>query len=170
MRELKIPRQRVAVLIGVKGNTKKLLEKKLKIKLEVSKEGDIIIDGEELDAYLAERIIKAIGRGFNPVIALTLTNEEKSLEIINIKDFSGKSKKKLTRIKARVIGRQGRARELIELLTKTDIVIYGKTVAIIGDLEKTLIAKTAIEKLLNGSPHGNVYKYIEEEIKNRKWL
>ena len=170
MRELKIPRQRVAILIGIKGNTKKLLEKKLKIKLDVSKEGDIIINGEELDAYLAERIIKAIGRGFNPVIALTLTNEEKSLEIINIKDFSGKSKKKLTRIKARVIGREGRARELIELLTKTDIVIYGKTVAMIGDIEKALIAKIAIEKLLNGSPHGNVYKYIEEEIKKRKWL
>ena len=102
-------------------------------------------------------------------MALNLVDENYCLEIVNIKDFTGKSKKKLLRIKARVIGTQGKARKLIETLTNTEIVIYGKTVAIIGKIEDTLIAKTAVEKLLSGAPHGNVYNYIEGEFKKRKW-
>lgn len=169
MRELKIPQARVAVLIGEKGKTKKALEKKLKIKLKIGDEGDVVLSGDELDTYLSERIIKAIGRGFNPEVALSLTDEENALEIIDIKDFSGKSKKKLIRIKARVIGTDGKARKLIEKITDTEIVVYGKTVAIIGKIDNVFIARVAVEKLLGGSPHGHVYRYIEEEMKKRKW-
>lgn len=169
MRELKVPKARVAVLIGEKGKTKKLLEKTLKIKLEISREGDVIIGGNELDAYLSERIIKAIGRGFTPEKALSLTDEGNSLEIVEIKSFSGKSKKKLMRIKARVIGTGGKARKLLEILTNTKIVVYGKTVSILGGIEDVDLARAAVEKLLGGAPHGNVYKFIEEEMKRRKW-
>ena len=47
MRELKIPKARVAVLIGEKGSTKRLLEKKLKIKLNISTEGDVMLEGNK---------------------------------------------------------------------------------------------------------------------------
>ena len=91
MQELIITKKRVAVLIGERGKTRKLLEKKLKVKLDISDEGDVILEGEELDAYLGERIIKAIGRGFTPETALSLIDEENTLEIVEIKGFSERS-------------------------------------------------------------------------------
>lgn len=171
--ELKIPKERVAVLIGKKGTTKKHIEKKTKTKLDVKSEGDVIITCEDnINFLVAQNMIKAVGRGFNPEIAGLLLDEDNILEIINILDFTGKSKKKFTRIKARLIGTQGRSRKLIEQMTNTEISIYGKTVSIIGSFDNVLLAKKALEHLLSGAPHGNVYKFIEnqkKEIKKREF-
>lgn len=164
MHDLRIPKDRVGVLIGKKGEIKRLIEKNTKTKLVVDKEGGVVIEGEGVGVYDAHQIIKAIGRGFNPQIALNLLSDENSMEIINIKDFTGKSKKKFERIKARIIGRQGKARAAVERLTDTDIIIYGKTVAIIGKIEYVDIAKRGMEILLRGAPHGNAYKYMEREL------
>ena len=160
--ELKITKDRVAVLIGVKGATKKKIEKKANIKLDITKEGEVTITGEDsLNIFNSVPIIKFIGRGFNPEVALKLLNEEYSYELINIYDFTGKSKAKFTRIKARLIGTKGKARSVIEKLTDTNICIYGKTVGIIGKVMDVILAKAALEKILKGAPHGNVYKFIE---------
>ncbi len=167
--ELKIPRIRVGVLIGTKGSTKKLIEQKTDTKLDISKEGDVIISSNDgLNIFVATTIIKAIGRGFNPNIALSLLNEEYGLEIIEIKDFCGKSKQNFIRAKARIIGTEGKAKKVIEQLTSTEISIYGKTVSVIGEISKVLLAKQAIEKLLQGSKHGNVYKYLEMQKKHAR--
>ena len=164
MNNLKIPKERVAVLIGKKGITKRLIEKSTETKIIVDKEGGVVINGEGINVYNTNTIIKAIGRGFNPEIALNLLNEENCIEIINIKEFTGKSEKKLRRIKARLIGTGGKARQVIENLTNTEIVIYGKTISIIGKTENVDIAKRGTEVLLRGAPHGNAYKYIEREM------
>ena len=167
--ELKIPKERVAVLIGKKGTIKKKLETKTKTKLDIGSEGDVIIQCEDnLNSLLAQNIIKAIGRGFNPEIAELLLDENNLLEIINIIGFTGKSKKKFTRIKARLIGTQGKSRKLIEHMTNTEISIYGKTVSIIGYFDNVLLAKKALEHLLSGAPHGNVYSFIENQKKENK--
>lgn len=159
--ELKIPKERIAILIGTKGETKKLIENKAKVNLKVSSTGDIIISSDDgLKNYITCSVITAIGRGFNPQTALKLLNEDYCLEIINFKDFAKNSKKYLIRIKSRVIGTKGKAKRNIENLTDTEIVIYGKTISIIGKIENTLLAKQAIERLISGSPHGNVYKFI----------
>lgn len=164
--EVRIPRERVAVLVGKKGKTKKFIEKTTSTKLNVSKEGDIIISGNDnVSIFITTSIIRAIGRGFNPEKALTLWNEENSLEIIDIKKFSGASEKKLDRIRARLIGTAGKARNNLEMMTNTSISIYGKTISIIGKTEDVFLAKQAIEKLIQGSEHGNVYKYIEKQKK-----
>lgn len=163
--EVRIPKDRISMLIGTKGSEKKLIEKTAKVKLNVdSKEGLVVIEGKALDVYNAKPIIKAIGRGFNPDKALKLLNEHFILELVDIKEF-GKTKNDFVRIKARIIGRKGTCREHLENLTDTSIVVYGKTVGIIGTVENCLIAKQGIEKLLKGSKHGNVYKWIEIEKK-----
>ncbi len=167
MQELVIPAARVAVLIGDKGKVRKRIEEKTNTKIKISSDGDVVIEGDSVDCYSAEKIVKAIGRGFNPDIAIQLCNEEYNLEIIKIIDFTGKSRNKFTRIKARLIGTKGKARQTIERLTNTNIVIYGKTVSIIGKHEDNLFAKQAIEYLLGGAPHGNVYKFLEDAIKKR---
>jgi len=170
MDEIRIPKERIAILIGKKGETKRRISKLTNTKLQInSQEGDIIINGDNgLDVYLAKKIINAIGRGFNPDIALTLLEEGKDIEIINIPIFSRKTKNDLTRVKARLIGREGKARKLIEQLANVEISIYGKTVSIIGGQINLNIARHAIINLLQGSEHGNVYSYLEKqkEIRN----
>ena len=162
--QLKIPKERIAVLIGTKAETKREIEKKTNTELEISSEdGSVLIKGEDsLNVYLTKFIIQAIARGFNPELALTLLDEDYCLEIINIKDYCGNSKKKLTRLKSRLIGTEGNARKNIEKMTNTNICVYGKTVSILGELNKVLIAKEAVICLLKGAPHGNAYKYIEK--------
>lgn len=163
--ELKIPKERIAVLIGEKGATKRQIQKATNTKIKVSsKEGDIEIQGEDgYNCLIALNVVKAIGRGFNPETALNLTKDDFILEIIDIHDFSGHSKKKEERLKSRVIGTKGKARKTIESLTKTEISIYGKTIAIIGHVEAVFLAKKAVEKLLSGSRHTSAYRFLERE-------
>jgi len=168
--ELNISKQRVAVLIGKKGSTKRKIEKITSTKLKIDSElGFVTIKGEDpLTTYQTKSVIEAIGRGFNPNIALSLLNDDICFEIIPIQNFAGKSKNNLIRIKSRIIGTRGKCRKTIESLTDTEISIYGKTVSIIGELQNVLIAKKAIEDILAGAPHAPVYKTIELSIKKLK--
>lgn len=167
MTEIKIAKARVAVLIGKKGETKKRIEKLAKIKLNISKEGDVIIVGEGLGGYLAMEIVKAIGRGFNPNIALKLLKENYVLQTLDIREYTGKSEKKFVRIKGRLIGKKGSTWKLIEEKTNTDISVYGKTIAIIGEANDVSLSRRALEKLLKGAPHSKVYGFIELELKKK---
>lgn len=174
MYELKIPKERVAVLIGIKGEVKKDIEATTKTTIKVdSKEGDVSVSGKDaLGLYNAREVIKAIGRGFNPEVAQLLLKPDYCFEIITITDFA-KTKVSEKRLKGRVIGAEGKSRKLIEELTESFISVYGKTIAIISEPETALIAKQAIESLLNGSTHANVYKWLEKkrrEIKKRQLL
>ncbi len=164
--ELKIPQKRIAVLIGKKGETKKLLERKTKTNIHVTKEGEVTITSEDnIHSFNAQPIISAIARGFNPEVALMLLDESFGFELVSIKQFS-RNEKDLLRIRSRIIGTNGKARKMLETLTETFISVYGKTVAIIGKTEKIDLAKRAIEKLLGGAPHGNVYQFIEMQKKS----
>ena len=168
--ELRINKDRIPILIGKNGSVKKNIEEKTDTKIKIdSKEGDVIISGEEsFNTYVSKLIVLAISRGFNPEIAITLFNENTSLEIINIQDFCGKSKAKEIRIKARIIGTQGKSRYLLEQLTNTDIRVYGKTVSVIGKIENTTMARRALEMLLKGSKHGNVYQWLEKQHRHMR--
>ncbi len=169
--ELKIPKERIAVVIGKKGLTKKQLERFTNTRIEVdSDEGKVTISGDSLDVYNTRLVVQAIGRGFNPIVAKSLCNDENCLEIVNIKDFAGKSKKRMARLKSRVIGSQGKAWKSIENLTNTVISVYGKTVCIIGKVNDVLTAREAVENLLKGAPHAPVYKWLEDKKKrSKKW-
>lgn len=171
--ELRIPKERVAVLIGKEGSVKKRLEDETKTKLNIdSSEGDVIISGEDaLLLYAAREVIKAIGRGFNPDVALLLLKQDYAFELIPITDFVGENH--VVRIKGRVIGQDGKSRKIIEELTESYICVYGKTVGIIGTHENLVAAKRAIESLLSGSPHAGVYKFLEKrrrELKKQEFL
>ena len=163
--ELKIPIERIAVLIGKNGETKKKIEKKKHVQLEIhSEEGDVFIHGEDSVAvFETATLVKAIGRGFNPEVAAYLYDEDYTLELLSISDFSGRSQKKLLRLRGRVIGQEGKARKMIESLTETYISVYGKTIGIIGKIEDVAVSRQALEMLLEGAPHGNVYKWLEDK-------
>jgi ribosomal RNA assembly protein len=167
--ELKIPKERIAVLIGTDGEVKKKLEEACSIKLDInSEEGDVFISGKDaFRLFTAKEIVKAIGRGFNPDIALLLQKVDFVLELVNLKDVA-RNKNHLLRIKGRVIGTEGKTRKIIEELTLSQMSVYGKTIGIIGRSENAVIAKRAVEMIIEGSPHANVYKYLEKNRKSMK--
>lgn len=171
---LKIPRERVGAVIGKQGITKEEIENATRTSIEIDSEtGSVSISPREdaedpLAVWKARYIVKAVGRGFNPEIALKLTDDEVLLEIINLPDYVGKSKKAILRQKGRIIGKDGRTRDIITDMTGVDISIYGKTVAIIGDMEHIHLAKEAVEMILNGSRHKSVYAFLEKKSREMK--
>ncbi len=167
--ELKIPKDRIAVLIGKNGETKQELELETNTKIEVdSKEGDITLSGPEaIDLYAVREMIRAIGRGFNPDIARLLLKQDYAFEMITLNDYS-KQKTHLLRLKGRVIGQDGKARKTVEDLTECFISVYGKTISLIGRVETIGVARRAVESLLAGSPHSSVYKWLEKQRRETK--
>ncbi len=167
--ELRIPKERVAVLIGSKGKTKKALERETKTHINVhSDEGIIRIEGKDaLLLYLAREIIRAIGRGFNPEIATQLIKSDYGFEIIPLQDYA-RNQHDFTRLRGRVIGEGGRSRRVIEDLTETTVCVYGKTASIIGPAEHIADARRAIQSLLAGSPHAHVYRWLERRKRTKR--
>ena len=165
--ELKIPKERLAVLIGKKGEIKKRIEDETNSKIFIdSEEGDVRITGNDsLGLFSAREIIKAIGRGFSPEIALLILKSDYAFELLNISDYVGKSKKSATRLKGRVIGTEGKTRKHIEQITETNLSIYGKTIGIIGEVESVMLARRAVESILAGATHSSVYKWLEKKKK-----
>ena len=169
--ELKIPRERIAVLIGTDGSIKQELESQTDSTIDVdSKEGDVkISSSNSVNLYILKDIIKAVGRGFNPEIAMSLLKPDYVLELLSLSDYV-KSQNQMLRLKGRVIGKGGKARETLEEFTETSISVYGKTIAIVGFCDHVAVCKKAVESLLSGSPHSSVYKWLEKHRKAQKML
>ena len=166
---LKIPKERIAVLIGKEGETKKDIENATKTKIDIdSQEGEVFIQGEDaLNLFTAREVVKAVARGFNPEIAVTLLKGDNCFDMINLADYA-RNKNDLLRIKGRIIGREGKSRKTIEDLTETFISVYGKTISIIGSPENVSNARRAIENLIKGASHANVYKSLEKKRRDSK--
>jgi ribosomal RNA assembly protein len=175
---VKIPHDRVGVLIGNEGQVKELLEKRLGVTLEIdSHSGDVKISlsptTKDFSLLLrAKEVVTAIGRGFSPERANRLIEDENSaLYLIDLREIFGKSESDIKRVKGRIIGKEGKTRKLIEELTESYISVYGHTIGIIGNIENAQIAKEAIEMLLQGRQHATVYKFLHrkrQEIKRKK--
>jgi ribosomal RNA assembly protein len=167
--EIRIPRERIAVLIGTEGETKKRLEEELRMKMLIdSKEGDVVISGDDaVQLYTGREIIRAIARGFNPQIALLLLKQDYAFELIDLTDY-GKNQNHMQRLKGRVIGTEGKSRRLIEESAESHISVYGKTIGIIAPIESIMIAKQAVHSLLSGSTHSTVYRWLEKKRRELK--
>ena len=171
---LKIPQNRVGALIGTNGDVKKSIEKLTGTILDIdSEDGTVYISPREdmedpLGVWNANHIVKAIARGFNPEVAMKLISDDIYLEIIKLPLYIGKSKKALARHKGRIIGKNGKTRELITELAEVDMAVYGKTVSLICEMDNVLVAKEAIEMILNGSRHKSVYAFLENKKETLK--
>ena len=163
---VRIPASRIGAVIGPKGRTKRKLEEISGCKLTIdSAEGLVEIKQKNKEDALKNlqltSAVKAIGRGFNPEKAYQLLEMDYYLEIVDIRDYVGRSKKRLGIIRGRLIGREGKTRHIIEDMTGCDLVIQGHRVSIISDLDGLEAAKVAVSMVLAGSEHGSVYKYLE---------
>lgn len=166
--QMKIPLKRVPILIGKNGETKKEIESSTKTKINVnSKEGEVTITSDDgLKVYQASEIVKAIGRGFNPDLAMKLLKTEYVLSIIDLSKHVGDAQSQIRRIKGRIIGKEGKSRTTIEKLTNTNINVFGKTVSIIGQVQEVEMARRAIGMLLGGARHSTVFSFLERQKKS----
>lgn len=164
---VRIPVERVAILVGPKGEVKRYIEDRTGVTLDIdSKDGSVVVHEEKAeDPFIAMRaaeIVKAIGRGFSPEHAFSLTRDDHYFYIMNITDYAGKKPNHVRRIRARLIGTDGKTRKVLEDLSECHIAVRGNTVAIIGDEWGSDVARRAIDMLLSGSEHRTVYGYLEK--------
>ena len=170
MREnIKAPRDRIGVIIGINGSTKSEIEKRGEVTIDIdSEEGIVIIESDSINALRSVDVVKAMARGFSPERAYRLFDDEMVvLDVLDLSKWVG-TPKELKRIMGRIIGKDGKTRELIESLTGSFISVYGKTVSVIGYPEQTQIVRKAIEMLVEGAPHGTVYGFLEKKKKELK--
>jgi len=148
-----VPSDRVGVLTAeVRDEIKKRLG------VNVSTDANSVeLEGEGLELQTATNIIKAIGRGFAPVRAFRLFEDNQMLEVI---ELGGISEARAATTRSRVIGTKGRTRERIEEASGAAVSVYGKTISIIGAWEQIQTAKTAIEMLMGGAMHSSVEKFL----------
>ena len=175
---VKIPQDRVGVLIGPEGQVKASIEKKLSVELQVESEtGGVTITlvptaSDPTILFRAKEIVTAIGRGFSPERAFRLLHDDEAfLEIIDLRETVGRSQSDIKRLKGRVIGKNGKTRGLIEELTETSLSVYGHTISIIGNIDQTEVAREAIHMLIRGSQHSTVYRFLHRkrrELKKKK--
>ena len=174
---VKIPKERVGILIGPDGKVKKYIEEKLEVKLEIDTEGSVTLALSEKakDPSLllkAKDVVTAIGRGFPPETAFRLIrNEDDIFHLIDLRVIFGRSESDIKRIKGRIIGAEGKTRKLIEELTEADVVVYGHTVGIIGSFEEADAARNAVQMIVEGCEHHTVYNYLQKkrtELKKQK--
>jgi ribosomal RNA assembly protein len=168
--EIRVSGDRIGVLIGTAGATKKSLEEKTGSTISVdSTEGIVVVEGEDAVGVIsAVEVIRAIAKGFSPERAFVLLKDEYLLlDVIDLTHLADTTRQ-MDSIRGRVIGKDGKSRERIENMTGTSISVHHKTVAIIGSVEHLKPAKIAVEMLINGVPHEAVFAFLERKKQNAK--
>ncbi len=171
---LRIPLDRIGVLIGPSGRVKRSIEETCGVNLEVdSGSGGVSVTlrpetPDPLEIFKAEKVVSAIGRGFSPNRAFELLDEEVFLEVLDLREYVGKSSSSIQRIKSRIIGEGGKTRRIIEETTGAKVSVYGHTVAIIGDPARFQVAKDAIIMLIRGRKHRTVYGFLHRKRREIK--
>ncbi|MFT4947148.1 MAG: ribosomal RNA assembly protein [Natronomonas sp.] len=166
MQHVKVPDDRIGVLIGRGGETMREIEEQAEVRLDIDSEsGNVRIEkvGDPVLGLKGPDIVKAIGRGFSPEDALSLLEDDMMMfELVDI-EAASRNKNDLRRQKGRLIGEGGRTRELMEELTGASVAIYGSTLGVIGGPQQVEAVREAAEMLLEGAPHGTVYSFLEDK-------
>jgi len=173
---VKVPRDRIGVIIGKNGKVKGEIQDKCNVLIEIdSKTGDAIVSSQSesmstrMEPFKAVEVITAISKGFSPRRAYRLIDgEEDTLQLIDLRDYAGKSSNSMERIKGRIIGEQGKSRRTIEDLTGAYISVYGHSVGLIGKSDQIKIASDAVTMLSKGKSHKSVYSMLQEARRKAK--
>jgi ribosomal RNA assembly protein len=166
---VRIPKERVGVLVGPDGKVKQHIEEKLNVRLQIESEsgGVTAVLNEKVNdpslLFKAKDIVTAIGRGFSPEHAFRLIRDEDAIfDMLDLRETFGRSESDIKRVKGRIIGMNGKTRRLIEELTDAEMAIYGHTVGLIGTFEQVSAARSAVQMLIDGSQHHTVYKFLQK--------
>ena len=166
---VRIPQNRLGILIGPKGATKKELEKTFNVSITVEDTGCVLIKGEEgLSLWNASKAVKGIGRGFNLEAVKELSKDDYDLVVINLESLVGRKHKDIERYKARIIGQNGKTKKYIENITGASICLSGKTVSIIGKIQDVHDTNEAINIIMDGAEIKTVYAFLHKVKMSRE--
>lgn len=172
---VRVPKERVGVLIGPEGKVKRDIEERLQVKLEIESEAggvEITLSENATDPsvlFRARDVVTAIGRGFSPDEAFRLIrNEDAVFDSIDLRAVFDRSESDIRRVKSRIIGMNGKTRRTIEELSEADMVVYGHTIGFIGTFEQVDIARNAVQMIIQGSQHHSVYSYLQKKRRELK--
>ena len=171
---IRIPQDRVGVVIGPHGATRKMLAERSGLPIEVDSEAnEVSFDdkapgADPLMVLKMRDIIRALGRGFSPEHAMRLFSDDVYFELLDIHEYTGKNKARVRQVTARIVGSEGKTRRIIEEQTGCDLAIYGHTVGIVGEIEQLANAKKACDMILRGAEHASVYGFLEGQRRKIK--
>ena len=135
------------------------LEKILGIKI-VNRGREVIIHGSAENEYIAEKVVEALDFGFPFSVALLIKEQDFMLEFLSIKNYT--KRKDLERVRARIIGKDGKTLKTLHGLTKCYFEIKDNQVGIVGEPEYMRNAQDAMIFLIQGSKQANVYTFLEQ--------
>ena len=164
---IKVPAERIAVLIGKKGAVVERIKQECVVDVEIESETGNVAVGYDTKSLLegnpfkALEIISAIARGFSPEKAFKLLHEDIVFQLLDMRDYVGNSQISISRVKGRIIGERGKSRRTIEELSGADVSVYGHTVGFIGIFDAIKVAVEAIILLSKGSSHRTVYAMLQ---------
>ena len=169
----RVPKNRIAVLIGKGGQTRKMLEEISGAELDIdSQTGEVMAEWkEEPDPVVRMKmpdVVLAIGRGLAPSRAIQLIQDDVFLRMYDIREWVGRQPNQTRRMRSRLIGRNGRIRSLIEEISNCEMAIHGSTVLVIGDRDGIALAGPAIEGILRGSEHSTILHGLEQDRKRMR--
>lgn len=172
---VRIPKERVGVLIGPDGKVKRDIEERLMVELQIESEAggvNILLNEKAQDPsilFRAKDVVTAVGRGFSPEQAFRLIrNEDAIFDFVDLRIIFDRSESDIRRVKSRIIGMNGKTRRTIEELTEADVVVYGHTVGMIGTFEEVDAARNAVQMIIQGSQHHSVYSYLQKKRRELK--
>lgn len=169
MEQVYIPQERIRVI----RSDEKALPTIMRLtgcKIGISKEDNSlsIEGGDAFCEFLAKNMLTAIGRGFDVETALLLKNDDYYFSYIDLRQLF-RSEKRILQVKARIIGKGGKAKRYIETLTSAHLSVYGHTVGFIGKHSDVVEAETAVRTIIEGSTHRLAYSRMEaRHRKNRE--
>jgi ribosomal RNA assembly protein len=126
---------------------------------------EVVIVGEPYDEYNAKNVMQAFARGFDIDTAYRLLSDDYYFKSINLKDLFDK-KERIQRIKARIIGREGRAKEYMQSISGAELSGDGNTVSVIGTVDELRIISAALDILIEGGTHKKAYVVMEKTKRN----
>jgi ribosomal RNA assembly protein len=140
---------------------KKLLQKIKLHDVSIEFEGSTAhIKGESaLEVMSVKNVVTAFNRGFDADISSLLLDD---IIVISLRDYTA-SDKRAMQLKGRVIGSRGMIKKRLMRETLCYINVYGKTISIIGQIENLSIVHSAVDMILRGAKHDNVFAMINKK-------
>lgn len=132
--------------------------------IDVDEQAKIVRVEDENDPIRERRIAEAfrlIDFGFEKSDIEKYVQEGVYFRQINLSEYT-RNDNSLRRYKSRIIGADGRTRELMEELTGASIQIGKKEIGIIGSYQEIEAVRTAITMVIQGAPHRTVYAHLEQ--------
>lgn len=159
MQQVYIPMERADKLKSNKDLLEGIMQL-CKCEIRITSDDIVEIKGDAYSEFIAKNIIYAFGRGFDISTASKLINNDYYFTSIDLEQRFG-SEKRITQIKARVIGREGKIKKYIETVSSAKLSIYGNTISFIGTIDDVSVAEVAVNTILDGGTHRLAYTRME---------